>query len=146
MYFFEIIDEGKQSSAIKVDELKLNASFLNSKKTQEQETTAEPEGENFSLLSLISILFQFTTMYLLTLQFLGDVQTVRPKRKGGKTVANSNHSFVTKQREISNQENCNEDSYQGCEILSFMDFPTLKNSKYYLSGHFLDLKKVQGGW
>ena len=49
MYFFEIIDEGKQSSAIKVDELKLNASFLNSKKTQEQETTAEPEGENFFL-------------------------------------------------------------------------------------------------
>ena len=48
MYFFEIIEEeGKQSSAIKVDELKLNASFLNSKKTQEQETAAEPEGENF---------------------------------------------------------------------------------------------------
>ena len=42
MYFFEIIEDGKQSSAIKVDELKLNASFLNSKKTQdnqEQENT-----------------------------------------------------------------------------------------------------------
>ena len=69
-------------------------------------------------------------LYILTLQFLGDVQTVRPKRKGGKSVVISNYALLTKQREISNQENCNEDSYQGCEILSFMDFPTIKNSKW----------------
>ena len=53
MFFFEIIDEGKQSSAIKVDELKLNASFLNSKKTQDnQEQETADTGETF-LLSLI---------------------------------------------------------------------------------------------
>ena len=49
MYFFEIIEEeGKQSSAIKVDELKLNASFLNSKKTQDnQEQENADTGEIF---------------------------------------------------------------------------------------------------
>ena len=59
MFFFEIIDEGKQSSAIKVDELKLNASFLNSKKTQEQETAAEPEGENFFYYHSFQFYFNF---------------------------------------------------------------------------------------
>ena len=51
MYFFEIIEEeGKQSSAIKVDELKLNASFLNSKKTQDnQEQENADTGEIFFL-------------------------------------------------------------------------------------------------
>ena len=48
MFFFEIIEEGKQSSAIKVDELKLNASFLNSKKTQDnQEQESADAGEIF---------------------------------------------------------------------------------------------------
>ena len=48
MFFFEIIEEGKQSSAIKVDELKLNASFLNSKKTQDnQEQESADAGETF---------------------------------------------------------------------------------------------------
>ena len=36
---------------------------------------------------------------------------------------------VSKPREVPNQEN--EDSYQGCEILNFMDFPTVKNSKFF---------------
>ena len=54
MYFFEIIEEeGKQSSAIKVDELKLNASFLNSKKTQDnQEQESADAGENFFIVLL----------------------------------------------------------------------------------------------
>ena len=53
MYFFEIIDEGKQSSAIKVDELKLNASFLNSKKTQDnQEQESADAGEIFFIVLL----------------------------------------------------------------------------------------------
>ena len=49
MFFFEIIEEGKQSSAIKVDELKLNASFLNSKKTQDnqEQESADAAGETF---------------------------------------------------------------------------------------------------
>ena len=52
MYFFEIIEEeGKQSSAIKVDELKLNASFLNSKKTQDnQEQENADTGEIFFIV------------------------------------------------------------------------------------------------
>ena len=52
MYFFEIIEDGKQSSAIKVDELKLNASFLNSKKTQDnQEQENTDTGKDTELLS-----------------------------------------------------------------------------------------------
>ena len=49
LLFFEIIEEGKQSSAIKVDELKLNASFLNSKKTQDnqEQESADATGETF---------------------------------------------------------------------------------------------------
>ena len=51
MFFFEIIEEGKQSSAIKVDELKLNASFLNSKKTQDnQEQESADAGETFFIV------------------------------------------------------------------------------------------------
>ena len=52
MFFFEIIEEGKQSSAIKVDELKLNASFLNSKKTQDnqEQETADAAGETFFIV------------------------------------------------------------------------------------------------
>ena len=53
MFFFEIIEEGKQSSAIKVDELKLNASFLNSKKTQDnQEQESADAGEIFFIVLL----------------------------------------------------------------------------------------------
>ena len=45
LYFFEVIDEqGKQSSAIKVDELKLNASFLSSKKIHDN-NTQEQDGK-----------------------------------------------------------------------------------------------------
>ena len=52
MFFFEIIEEGKQSSAIKVDELKLNASFLNSKKTQDnqEQESADAAGETFFIV------------------------------------------------------------------------------------------------
>ena len=53
MYFFEIIDEGKQSSAIKVDELKLNASFLNSKKTQDNQEQENADTGEIFLLSFI---------------------------------------------------------------------------------------------
>ena len=53
MFFFEIIEEGKQSSAIKVDELKLNASFLNSKKTQDnQEQESADAGDIFFIVLL----------------------------------------------------------------------------------------------
>ena len=54
MFFFEIIEEGKQSSAIKVDELKLNASFLNSKKTQDnqEQESADATGETFFFIVL----------------------------------------------------------------------------------------------
>ena len=52
MFFFEIIEEGKQSSAIKVDELKLNASFLNSKKTQDnqEQEIADAAGDTFFIV------------------------------------------------------------------------------------------------
>ena len=54
MYFFEIIEEeGKQSSAIKVDELKLNASFLNSKKTQDNQEQENADTGEIFLLSFI---------------------------------------------------------------------------------------------
>ena len=62
MFFFEIIDEGKQSSAIKVDELKLNASFLNSKKTQDnqEQESADAAGETFFIvLNLREMVFGY---------------------------------------------------------------------------------------
>ena len=53
------------------------------------------------------------------------MQTVRPKRKGCK---NSNSTAFN--AELQGQENVNENSHQGCEVLDFMDLQTSQPSKH----------------
>lgn len=126
LYFFEILQEedGNLSSAIKVDELKLNASFLNSTKQQDLQFLQDGEIARALLhhYQIKEIFFSDTTSS-------SGVQTIRPKGKGAKIQVPA--ATATSIQPTSLQTSENEASHQGCEILSFMDLGKTKNSSLF---------------